>query len=852
MVNIRNEHRTLVTKSEMLAVFWKFCATQKQAISSEFEAVFDGCHQLFTVKPLKMDFDSEAKAKVSINVTIPGEGRPSSWTLEFKKIGDQKLKIKREIGNDNELSIQVIDTVLSAAKTCPFTDDKFIPGGHGFYLPPRELGYGRPGDMDLGLGREIWTGYVPTAHLGRGWQPLLNVNTSHTAFFKAINVVQFLCEVMESSGGGRMGQRNKWNPQLLHYNSAMDDREVAIFQKEIKGLYVVAPHNRPRGSDRMPQRHKVRGMAKNPQQLSFNVKDANGRERKITVADHFRFRGINLRLPFMPCLQCGSTKFPTYFPMELCEIAPNQKSNKKLSEQQTSFMIRKACLDGVNRQRLTEEMVQQARLSKDRFANAFGLTVEPRMVELTGRRLAPPKINLGQNQWVNPNAGTWNYQPNTKFYRPARIGCWAVLNALGPSVRPHDIQRFCGQLARTCLGLGIQMQEYPARSGMAHDVPSLPRTFEWLVNQLEQQCGGRGDDNKLILVLLQNKGGNSYGNLKTLAEMECGIVTQIVLAKNVMKCQVATMANLALKINAKLGGINHSISAPVEQSLVQLFQNEQTMVLGIDVTHPAPTECRYPSVAAIIGNVDPIPGQFHASLAIGRVASKNGFLDLTKAINERFHDYYQHLNTKPERVIIYRGGVSHNQMQQTMIEEVKCLRRVCNQLQEHYTPKVTYIVAQKRHHTRFFCRDPREQAGRAKNVPPGTVVDATVAHPSNFDFYLCSHIGIQGTSRPTHYSVLHDENGFTSDQVQLVSYALCHLYFRCNRAVSIPAPLYYAELAVQRARLHLGRLCGIADTESLSSYDTRSDDFKDALNPQSTEEMEKAVTVRCKNKMYFA
>ena len=35
------------------------------------------------------------------------------------------------------------------------------------------------------------------------------------------------------------------------------------------------------------------------------------------------------------------------------------------------------------------------------------------------------------------------------------------------------------------------------------------------------------------------------------------------------------------------------------------------------------------------------------------------------------------------------------------------------------------------------------QCGQSGNVPPGTTVDVGITHPTEFDFYLCSHAGIQ-------------------------------------------------------------------------------------------------------------
>lgn len=91
-----------------------------------------------------------------------------------------------------------------------------------------------------------------------------------------------------------------------------------------------------------------------------------------------------------------------------------------------------------------------------------------------------------------------------------------------------------------------------------------------------------------------------------------------------------------------------------------------------------------------------------------------------------------------------------------------------------YEPCITFAVVHKRHHTRLFRRTcdkkyskfpPNSSAAlsgcRDLNVPPGTIVDDKIVHPREFDFYLCSHAGEKGTSRPTHYHVIFDGTKFT-------------------------------------------------------------------------------------------
>jgi eukaryotic translation initiation factor 2C len=95
-----------------------------------------------------------------------------------------------------------------------------------------------------------------------------------------------------------------------------------------------------------------------------------------------------------------------------------------------------------------------------------------------------------------------------------------------------------------------------------------------------------------------------------------------------------------------------------------------------------------------------------------------------------------------------------------------------------------------------------QDADLSGNIPAGTVVDTAICHPGQFDFFLCSHGGIQGTSRPTHYHVVYDDHQFKPDEFQSLSYHLCYTFARCTRSVSVVTPAYYAHLVASRARFH--------------------------------------------------
>lgn len=76
--------------------------------------------------------------------------------------------------------------------------------------------------------------------------------------------------------------------------------------------------------------------------------------------------------------------------------------------------------------------------------------------------------------------------------------------------------------------------------------------------------------------------------------------------------------------------------------------------------------------------------------------------------------------------------------------------------QKKIKPSIVIIAVDRRHHVRFFPMN-KQEADNSGNCKAGTVVDKDIIHPLEFEFYLQSHQGVLGTSRPARYRVLHDD-----------------------------------------------------------------------------------------------
>ncbi|KAH8290508.1 hypothetical protein KR054_003715 [Drosophila jambulina] len=804
--------------------------------------VFDGRNNLYTRDPLPI-----GNERLELEVTLPGEGKDRIFRVTIKWQAQVSLFNLEEAleGRTRQIpydAILALDVVMRHLPSMTYT-----PVGRSFFSSPE--GYYHP----LGGGREVWFGFHQSVRPSQ-WKMMLNIDgelwhrplvrrivllkllcllVSATAFYKSQPVIDFMCEVLDIR-------------DINEQRKPLTDSQRVKFTKEIKGLKIEITH-----CGQMRRKYRVCNVTRRPAQMqSFPLQLENGQTVECTVAKYFldKYR-MKLRYPHLPCLQVGQEHKHTYLPLEVCNIVAGQRCIKKLTDMQTSTMIKATARSAPDREREINNLVKRADFNNDSYVQEFGLTISNSMMEVRGRVLPPPKLQYGgrvstgitgqqlfppQNKvsLASPNQGVWDMR-GKQFFTGVEIRIWAIA-CFAPqrTVREDALRNFTQQLQKISNDAGMPIIGQPCFCKYA----TGPDQVEPMFRYLKITFPGL----QLVVVVLPGK-TPVYAEVKRVGDTVLGMATQCVQAKNVNKTSPQTLSNLCLKINVKLGGIN-SILVP---SIRPKVFNEPVIFLGADVTHPPAGDNKKPSIAAVVGSMDAHPSRYAATVRVQQHRQEI-IQELSSMVRELLIMFYKSTGGyKPHRIILYRDGVSEGQFPHVLQHELTAIREACIKLEPEYRPGITFIVVQKRHHTRLFCAEKKEQSGKSGNIPAGTTVDVGITHPTEFDFYLCSHQGIQGTSRPSHYHVLWDDNHFDSDELQCLTYQLCHTYVRCTRSVSIPAPAYYAHLVAFRARYHL------VEKEHDSGEGSHQSGCSEDRTPGA---MARAITVHADTKkvMYFA
>lgn len=451
---------------------------------------------------------------------------------------------------------------------------------------------------------------------------------------------------------------------------------------------------------------------------------------------------------------------------------------RKLNDDETAQMIRYAARPPLeNANKIVDTGLDVVGIFGDKrnhVHDAFGLKVEPKMLTVNGRILTSPRILYKGTQHTDPVAGSWN-MINIQFSVPKAIRQWSYLRFNLPNVyrRPgdefaQDIKVFQKTLKDCGLGNEEPLRFPKHEFELTYDEEQNDQEINRVLGLITDKT-----DAKILLIVLPNTNAITYARIKYWADVFYGIHTVCVVGSNKKfynnfgSKQIQYCTNVALKFNLKAGGVNHAL--PPEK--LGMLKDGKTMVVGIDVTHPSPGSIeKVPSIAGVVASIDKQYAQWPASIRPQK--SRQEMVDnLDQMIIERLQLWRKHnANALPDKILVYRDGVSEGQYETVLNDELPAIKKACEKLYgKTPQPKMSIIIVGKRHHTRFYptSTDDCDQNGNTKN---GTVVDRGITMERGWDFFLQAHTCLQGTARPAHYVVIRDEIGLGVDGLeQMVS-----------------------------------------------------------------------------------
>lgn len=679
-------------------------------------------------------------------------------------------------------ALQVLDIVLRE-----LANQRYVSIGRSFYSPDIR----KP--QRLGDGLQSWCGFyqsIRPTQMGLS----LNIDMSSTAFIEPLPVIEFVAQILGKDVISR----------------PLSDANRIKIKKALRGVKVEVTH---RGNVR--RKYRISGLTTQPtHELIFPIDEQMNMK---SVVEYFKeMYGFTIQHPHLPCLQVGNQKKANYLPMEACKIVEGQRYTKRLNEKQITSLLKVTCQRPREQEMDILQTVHQNGYEQDPYAKEFGINISEKLTSVEARVLPAPWLkyhDTGKEKECLPQVGQWN-MVNKKVINGCKVSHWACIN-FSRSVPENTARGFCQELAQMCQISGMEfnsepvMPIYSARPDQV--VKALKNVYNIALNKL------KGKELELLLAILPDNNGPLYGDIKRICETDLGLISQCCLTKHVFKISKQYLANVSLKINVKMGGRNTVLLDAISWR-IPLVSDIPTIIFGADVTHPETGEDSSPSIAAVVASQDWPEVTKYAGLVCAQAHRQELIQDLYKTwhdpqrgtvtggmIRELLISFRKATGQKPLRIIFYRDGVSEGQFYQVLLYELDAIRKACASLEPNYQPPVTFVVVQKRHHTRLFANNHKDRSSMDKsgNILPGTVVDSKICHPTEFDFYLCSHAGIQGTSRPAHYHVLWDENNFTADEMQTLTNNLCYTYARCTRSVSVVPPAYYAHLAAFRARFYM-------------------------------------------------
>ena len=535
--------------------------------------------------------------------------------------------------------------------------------------------------IDIGGGASLWVGTFTSVRLG--WKPMLNVDVANTVGFDERPVAKFIEKILESNRG--------YDQSHISLKDKHDFDTVNDKIKDVKICYNVP------GPNGYKRNYRVNKMM--PAANKLKVKLDSGAE--CTIEKYFKDRyNLNLDFPHYPCIHVGKPEKTVYLPIELFIIKKQfLPLSKRLDDNQSQRMIKAAAKPPKERCETIKANLKNLanHYESDLYANKFGLKVSGEMTKVEGRVLGPPALKYkNEGEFSEVKNGKWKVGRRGDkiilgFLKPMNLKYWAILDL--SNLPGNSKEKFVDRIRSEGNMRGMLVDNPTYGNANIRNTSQVKETFEKLYNDIrkkkENKEGKNEDGSKVLILVINPKQSTIKDELKYLGDAVLRVPTQFVLKTNVTGRDnngpsYQVLHNLCLKMNHKLGGVNHALCKGLP------LMNEVVMVMGADVTHsPSSDNSKKPSIAAVVGSVDLDFYQFNVEIRLQERSDENSKLekkskDKGRAVEEIqqmeniahsfLSKFYKKRKRHPEQIIYYRDGVSDGQFRGVFNHELSAIR----------------------------------------------------------------------------------------------------------------------------------------------------------------------------------
>lgn len=307
-----------------------------------------------------------------------------------------------------------------------------------------------------------------------------------------------------------------------------------------------------------------------------------------TVEQHFKkaWPSVQRPNPGAYVIEFGNKVF---IPSDLCGVLPGNAYRGMLNGNQTAKMIEFAC----RKPKMNRDLILKDGMPSLRFgvtggpSERLGINAQTQMMQVTARLLPAPGIIFAGRKPETFSSGAWNLK-GKKFAKSASDPVVKVsyldLRRTEPCPNIKDLTKGISDGTRQYLGSGSKVQVFTDFNHSC-DIPQGKSA-----NEFARELTGKFEillkkGIHLVLVILPDKDVNTYYAVKKAGDLLAGIHTICTVRdeKGNVKHDIGYIANLMLKLNQKLGGINFALQ-PVSGYSNLLGGN--TMFVGADVVSP--------------------------------------------------------------------------------------------------------------------------------------------------------------------------------------------------------------------------------------------------------------------------